>query len=64
MFMCMCLDSTTKGPVSKMTEENTAAIEIGNWTRTSMKSHGKHFWPMFDGRHQCPAPKSDCHAKV
>nr|XP_022295390.1 protein draper-like isoform X2 [Crassostrea virginica] len=32
-------DSTTKGPVSKMTEENTAAIEIGNWTQTSMKSH-------------------------
>lgn len=47
MLMCMCLDSTTKGPVSKMTEENTAAIEIGNWTQTSMKSHGKHFWQRF-----------------
>ena len=47
MFMCMCLDGTTKGPVSKMTEENTATIEIGNWTRTSVKSHGKHFGQTF-----------------
>ena len=44
MFMCMCLDGTTKEPVSKITEENTAANEIGNWTRTSMEFHGKHFW--------------------
>ena len=32
-----------KEPVSKITEENTAANEIGNWKRTSMKFHGKHF---------------------
>ncbi|XP_078325732.1 uncharacterized protein LOC111105404 isoform X1 [Crassostrea virginica] len=36
-------DSTTKGPVSKMTEENTAAIEIGNWTKNSMKSHAEMY---------------------
>ena len=44
MFMFMCLDGTTKGPVSKTTEENTTANVIGNWTRTSLKFHGKHFW--------------------
>ena len=45
--MFMCLDGTTKGPVSKMTEENTAANVIGNWTQTSMEFHGKHFWQKF-----------------
>ena len=47
MFMCMYLDGTTKGPVLKMTEENTAANVIGNWTLTSMEFHGKHFWQKF-----------------
>ena len=42
--MCMCLDGTTTGPVSKTTEENTAANVIGNLTQTSMEFHGKHFW--------------------
>ena len=44
MFMFMCLDGTTKGHVSKTTEENTTANVIGNWTQTSLKFHGKHFW--------------------
>ncbi|XP_022292637.2 uncharacterized protein LOC111103574 isoform X3 [Crassostrea virginica] len=35
----LCKYGTTKEPVSKMSEKNTAAIEIGNWTQTSMKSH-------------------------
>ena len=44
----MCLDGTTKEPVSKMTEENTAVNRIGNWTGTSMTFHGKHFWQKFN----------------
>ncbi|XP_078325774.1 uncharacterized protein LOC111103952 [Crassostrea virginica] len=41
-----CFNGTTKGPVSNMTEENTAANEFGNWTRTSMKIHAEMYTRM------------------
>ena len=47
MFMFMCLDGTTQRPVSKLTEENKALNEIGNWTPTPMETHGIHFCDIY-----------------